>query len=272
MFAVLMINGTNGIRTNTSNRRYARTLAANLNVGEPRTMRMIYFLPNDRPYRVEVVQRMKHEILDIQTFFAEQMDAHGYGKLTFRFETDSQGEPIVHRVDGGHPDSYYLYNPDPMFDEIEQAFDLDANIYLIVIDNSVQPVTENATGIGGPRGRSGGFALVNEEFSRESAGNLATHELGHAFGLGHDFRDGAYILSYGSGALIGLPWNQLSACHAEKLSVHPYFNPDTPIEEEQLPTIEFISSPQYPAGSKSVLYPTQSQRFRGTSSGSPVWF
>ena len=235
------------------NRRYARTLAANLNVGEPRTMRMIYFLPNDRPYRADVVQRMKDEILDIQTFFAEQMDAHGYGKLTFRFETGSQGEPIVHRVDGGHPDSYYLYNPDPMFDEIEQAFDLDANIYLIVIDNSVQPVTENATGIGGPRGRSGGFALVNEEFSRESAGNLATHELGHAFGLGHDFRDGAYILSYGSGALIGPPWNQLSACHAEKLSVHPYFNPDTPIEEEQLPTIEFISSPQYPAGSKSVL-------------------
>ena len=235
------------------NRRYARTLAANLNVGEPRTMRMIYFLPNDRPYRVEVVQRMKHEILDIQTFFAEQMDAHGYGKLTFRFETDSQGEPIVHRVDGGHPDSYYLYNPDPMFDEIEQAFDLDANIYLIVIDNSVQPVTENATGIGGPRGRSGGFALVNEEFSRESAGNLATHELGHAFGLGHDFRDGAYILSYGSGASIGPWWSQLSACHAEKLSVHPYFNPNTPIEEEQLPTIEFISSPQYPAGSKSVL-------------------
>ena len=55
------------------NRRYARSFAANLNVGEPRTIRMVYLLPNDRPYRAEVVQRMKDEILKIQTFFAEQM-------------------------------------------------------------------------------------------------------------------------------------------------------------------------------------------------------
>ena len=31
------------------NRHYARSFAANLNVGEPRTVRLIYFLPNDRP-------------------------------------------------------------------------------------------------------------------------------------------------------------------------------------------------------------------------------
>ncbi len=235
------------------NRRYARTFAPNLNVGEPRTVRMIYFLPNDRPYRVEVVQRMKHEILNIQTFFAEQMDAHGYGKLTFRFETGFQDEPIVHRMDGQYADSRYFNNTHFIFEEIEREFDLEANIYLIIIDNSGEPITENATGIGSPSGRSGGVALVNENFSRNSAGNLATHELGHAFGLGHDFRDGAYILSYGSGASIGPVWSQLSACHAEKLSVHPYFNPDIPIEDGQSPTIELISSLQYPAGSKSVL-------------------
>ena len=233
-------------------RSYARTAAANLNVGEPRTMRTIYFLPNDRPYRAEVVQRMKDEIRNIQTFFAEQMGAHGYGNKTFRVETDPQGVPIVHRVDGQHPDSYYIDNPGPMFDEIERAFNLNANIYLIVIDNSVQRVTENATGIAGIRGKNGGFALVNEDFSRNSAANLATHELGHAFGLGHDFRDGAYIMSYGSGASIGPVWSQLSACSAGFLAVHPYFNPNTPIEEGQPPTIELISSPKYPAGSKSV--------------------
>ena len=91
------------------NRRYARTFAANLNVGEPRTVRLIYFLPNDRPYRSEVVQRMKDVIRTVQTLYAEQMEAHGYGKKNFRIETDSQGEPIVYRMDGNYPDSHYLY-------------------------------------------------------------------------------------------------------------------------------------------------------------------
>ncbi len=36
----------------------------NLNVGEPRTVRMIYFLPNDRPFRQEVVDSMKVAIVN----------------------------------------------------------------------------------------------------------------------------------------------------------------------------------------------------------------
>ena len=50
-----------------------------LNVGEPRTVRLIYFLPNDRPFRQEVVDSMKVTIRRVQTFYAEQMQAHGYG-------------------------------------------------------------------------------------------------------------------------------------------------------------------------------------------------
>ena len=60
--------------------------SANLNVGEPRTVRMIYFLPNDRPYQADVVQKMKDEIRRVQNFYAQQMHAHGYGKKTFRFD------------------------------------------------------------------------------------------------------------------------------------------------------------------------------------------
>ena len=88
-------------------RRYTRSFAPNLNVGEPRTVRMIYFLPNDWQYRADVVQKMKDDIRTTQTFYAEQMGVHGYGEVPFRIETDPQGKPLVHRVDGQHPFSYY---------------------------------------------------------------------------------------------------------------------------------------------------------------------
>ena len=83
---------------------YAATKhALNLNVGEPRTVRMIYFLPNDRPFRQEVVDSMKVTIRQIQTFYAEQMQAHGHGNKTFRFETDARSEPLIHRVGRSTP-------------------------------------------------------------------------------------------------------------------------------------------------------------------------
>ena len=47
----------------------ARKQALNLNVGSPRTVRMIYFLPNDRPFRASVVDSMKRTIRQIQTFY-----------------------------------------------------------------------------------------------------------------------------------------------------------------------------------------------------------
>ena len=219
-----------------------------LNVGEPRTVRMIYFLPNDQSYRSAVVQQMKNQIRIVQTFFAEQMDAHGYGKLTFGVETDAQGEPIVHRVDGQHPNSHYFYGMESKVrDEIAQIFNLDADLYFIVLGTDAFRLNNGQAGGGtGHRyGKNGGYAMVSSGLGFE----LTAHELGHAFGLYHDFREGSssrHIMSYGRER------NQLSACHAEYLVMSPYFNADVPIEHRRPPTIELISSRTYPAGSKSV--------------------
>ncbi len=214
---------------------------ADLDVGEPRTVRMIYFLPNDRPFRQEVVDEMKAVIRQVQTFYAEQMQAHGYGNRTFRIETDAQGEPLVHRVDGRHPESHYEYGP---VNEIFEIFDIDANIYSIIIDSA-----SFLRGGGEWRGKNGGYAWLDDGYIGSMAhggyAGVTAHEIGHAFGLQHDFRDSAYTMSYGQGG-------RLSACAAEFLAVHPYFNPDTPIEEGTPPAIELISPTGYPAGSKSV--------------------
>ena len=93
-----------------------------LNVGEPRTVRLFYFLPNDRPYRADVVESMKTGILEVQSFYAEQMAAHGHGNTTFNIETDAQGDPIVHRINADYGDSHYV-NRGYTEGEIARAFD-----------------------------------------------------------------------------------------------------------------------------------------------------
>ena len=103
-------------------------------------------------------------------------------------------------------------------------FELTANDYLIVIDNSTGTIDVHgykAGGVNTDLGKHGGITLVPSDLY---FGTIA-HELGHTFGLWHDFRDDAYIMSYG-----GNP-DQLSACAAEFLSVHPYFNTDISLGE-----------------------------------------
>ena len=205
-----------------------------------RMVRMIYFLPNDQEYRPKVVQNMQDMIPKLQTFFSEQMQAHGYGKRTFRFETDDKGEPKVHRVDGLHSNKHY-FKIGGCWGEVQKKFSLGNNVGFLVWDNGESTIG-GAGGIGGGDKRSGQLTLpASYRFG------IAAHELAHAFGLlSHDFRHGKYILSYGPGQ------NQLSTYAAVFLAVHPYFNPDVPIEYGKAPTIELMSPRTYPAGSEGV--------------------
>ena len=256
------------------NRRYARTFAANLDVGEPRTVRLVYFLPNDRPYRAEVVEQLKEEILDIQTFYSEAMQAHGYRDMTFQIESDAQGKPVVHRVDGQQSEIYYVddtSNDDTsntVRAEIQQVFDVRQNIYFIVVDSGIDSL---GTGVGNSRvganavgrGKNGGDVLIPAHHFQTGINHnepgyhkLSAHEIGHAFGLPHDFRSGGYIMSYGAGynraPSDGPDQDRLSKCNADFLSVNPYFNSDIPTESGRAPKIELTSSSTYPAGSESV--------------------
>ena len=227
-----------------------KALAA-LNRGEPRTVRMIYFLPNDGSYRAAVVQKMKEEMLRIQTFYAEQMQAQGQGNRTFLIETDAQGQPRVHRVDGRYPNSHYLQHDtaDDVLEEIDPIFDIEANVYLIVVGTR-DLILSNGREVGGVGSRSekmGGFALTDGDVRFDKA----AHELGHVFGLDHDFRDDTYIMSYGSP---DSDRARLSDCNAEFLAVHPYFNRNssTSTVHSVQPASQLISPHLYSPGSASV--------------------
>ena len=196
-----------------------------------RTVRLFYFLPNDRPYRADVVEAMKTGILEVQSFYADQMAAHGHGNMTFRIETDAQGVPIVHRVNGDYSDSHYKDRGRPE-NEIGRAFDISSIVQLVVMDIS------RSSGGRGVGIKQRGQAIIDGRWDWRTA----AHELGHAFGLQHDFRDKSYIMSYGSGR------NSLSAGAANYLAVNPYFNHSIPLQAGSAPSVQLLSSTNYMYG------------------------
>ena len=194
---------------------------AHLNFGEPRTVRLVYFLPSDRSPQRDIDTKLDTLIRDGQQFYADQMQNHGFGRKTFTFETDANGKAVVHHVNGQFTDSYYRQNTfHKVREEIREQFYTPQNIYFIAIDIGNERVGRwynEVCGVGDSHGANGGHVLIP---ASGDCFNLRTaaHELGHAFGLQHDFRSDTYIMSFGKTP------NRLSECAAEWLDAHRYFN------------------------------------------------
>ena len=177
-------------------------------------VRVTYFIPNDREPDPNMDEKLDTLIKDTQQFYADEMERHGFGRKTFRFEADTTGNALIHHVEGKFNNAHYdgVEDFDVYIKEIDEYFDTSniytsKNIYLIIVYRK--------DFCGRARGR---FAFVNED-------NCVTfltiaHELGHTFRLEHDWRDNVYIMSYG-----GRYRSELSLCAAERLNVNPYFNP-----------------------------------------------
>ena len=185
-------------------------------------VRLIYFLPLDREPQPDIDTKLDTLIKDVQQFYAEQMHTHGFGRKTFTLETDPTGKAVVHHVNGRFTDRYYHNETlEKVEEEIEERFDLSKNIYLISIDTESELIDIQWCGRGGVHGTVGGRAIVPASggcFVGNFGIDVTAHELGHAFGLNHDFRNDAYLMSYGDYR------NQLSYCAAEWLDPHRYFN------------------------------------------------
>ncbi len=186
------------------------------------TVRIIYFLPINRRAQLEIDTKLDTLIKDVQEFYAAQMNNYGFGRKTFAFEADTTGKAVVHHVNGKFSDAYYNNETiDKVIEEIEGRYDLSNNLYLIAIDIGNERIDIQWCGRGGVHGTAGGKAIVPASgscFVGDFGVVNAAHELGHAFGLDHDFRNDAYIMSYGSDR------DQLSYCAAEWLDAHGYFN------------------------------------------------
>ena len=242
------------------------------------SVRLVYFLPSDRPARPDRIEALRQLIKDVQAFYADQMAAHGYGRKTFRVETDTDGKPVVHRVNGKFNENYYYESPSDykVWAEVFERFDDFQNVYFIVIDLSQEilgggnscglgagaffPVNVDSPafsfGSGAARHRDetpgeellGGVVLIPASGACfEDNGSFAhplrvtTHELGHAFGLEHDFRTGVWS---NNDTVMGGSGFHFSADAAQWLSVSRFFN-SAPISGNSRGDIQLISVPSY---------------------------
>ena len=183
--------------------------------GVPWLVSLIYFRPSDRPVRPNVNAEIDALIKEAQRFFADEMERHGFGRKTFQFEADANGNAVVRHVNGKFPYAHYQQNLSWDKEINEQVYIPGNRITAIMIDTvgeGTPPAGVCGHGGGSPY-NGGGADIYCWEWS------TIAHELGHAFGMGyHDFRSENYLMSYGY-------QNKLSPCFAAWLDVHPAFNP-----------------------------------------------
>ena len=198
-------------------------------------VRLIYFLPSDRFPQSDIDERMDKLIKEAQQVFAGQMEHYGFGRKTFRVETDATGRAVVHHVKGKFKDEYYHNQSGKVWEEIDAHFDRSINIYLAALDISTESLDGFACGYGGPYGAFGGDVLIPASGWCFEEIDVTIHELGHAFGLQHDFRNDLkpWIDLYSTEPMTTSP------CAAEWLDVHRYFNADQPAFGEPT-TIEML--------------------------------
>ena len=204
-------------------------------------VKLIYFLPNDREAQPDIDTTFDASIKMTQKFFADEMAQHGFGRKTFRFETDTNGNAIVHHIDGKYNDAFYQTDSfDRIIDELDGQLDFANNIYVIAVEISSGVFDGAVCGIGGDN-KNGGYVLVPASGDCRDNVALIPHELGHAFGLQHYFFNSADIMSYGE-AREDLSSKQLSLCNAQWLRVHPYFNSDKVITRNLNTSIDPLSA------------------------------
>ena len=65
---------------------------------------------------------------------------HGFGGKTFTLETDKDGEPVVHRVNGKFKEVYYYESSSDskIWEEVFEHFDDIQHVYFIAIDLSYE--------------------------------------------------------------------------------------------------------------------------------------
>lgn len=231
-------------------------------------IRIIYVLPKGKEPPSNITAKLDKSIREVQDFYAEEMERHGFGRKTFTFETDESGKAKVYLLEEQQVANFDILKKQQIPD-----FDMSNDIWLAVVEEGASfpggvshgynhdffyPTHHGVTSgnnIWGDMVKGmthGKFVLLlaaNGEFDRE----ITAYELKYAFACTIHPYMRSWI--YGSGYTLlydnepnalkrfliringmkpwGKDWVQLSKCEAEWLNRSRFFNPNQPFFDKR---------------------------------------
>lgn len=173
------------------------------------------------------VHRIEGLMTTTQEFFASEMTRHGYGRKTFDVIRDRWGRVEITTIEMDAWDVTWFRTEEPSVHKIIEYFGIDdvltdvnpylnnnMDVFFIDMDVSVR-----GRRVGGYASSYNGCVISGDAWRWQTV----AHEVGHILGLAHNFRDGNFIMSYGSNPS-GIPESEISAGAAGMLNRHPAFN------------------------------------------------
>ena len=164
-------------------------------------------------------RRITELTVSARRWYSHQMRQHGYGGMSFKLpRSGGDGQLPITYLRAKHRKADYLGERGDIAKEVSSHFDDSRGIRLVFMN-----APSGVCGFGSTRAPWDNDASVflhgGEAFVQMDGCGMVTvcHELGHAFGLHHDFRRGDYIMSYSNGR------KRLSDGAAAWLSRHPAF-------------------------------------------------
>lgn len=209
-------------------------------------VRIVYFLPKDSRPQLNIHAKINKMVRKIQHFYAEQIESHRLERRTFTFETDPKGKAQIYLVTGKRTaENYFEDTLTKVSKEIEKHFDISRNVCLVIVELGSKKMDDNTCGQGRTNliwsggevwQAKGGLACI-PTFKNCFNWQTAAHELGHAFGLKHNFRNSKYLMSYGRTP------NRLSQSAAHWVSQTRFFKPNQQFFDKAA-TIEKLKATQ----------------------------